>query len=247
MGLLSKSPIKKNRKEPESTMKVVIVLPAYNVEEQVGTVIDGIRAVMFGCDYGIVVVNDCSSDATSRIAEEMDVKVINHATNKGYGSTLMTGFNAALKMHADIVITMDADGQHNPLGLASLIEPIGSAKADVVVGSRFLNGQSGCPLYRELGIRFFTAMTHLLFGVKVSDCQSGLRAYRAEVIKNIRLQDHDMGISLETLIRIRKEQYLIGEVPIVCNYANVRHSKNPISHGASLLKSLVVCYFEKWR
>lgn len=224
-------------------MKVAIVLPAYNEENNISRVIDGIKRTMSDYDYEIIVVNDCSSDNTAAVAKKKKVTLINHRTNLGYGGALITGFKKAQK--ANIIATLDSDGQHDPAELISLIEPIRSNEADVVIGSRFLDSKTKFPFYRKMGILFFTGLTNLLFGLNVTDCQSGLRAYKSEVLRNIALKDHGMGISLETLAKITRKGYRITEVPSMCDYSRVHYSKNPISHGASLLKSIFVYYFEK--
>jgi glycosyltransferase involved in cell wall biosynthesis len=226
-------------------MKIAIVLPAYNEEKSIGRVIDGIKSVMIGSRYGfsIIVVNDCSTDKTAAIVRQKKVTLVNHVFNKGYGGALITGFKYA--QDSDVIVTLDSDGQHDPKEILSLIRPIVDCKADVVIGSRFLNRKTQFPLYRKFGIFIFTKVTNIMFGLNVSDCQSGLRAYRGLVLRKIRLDNKDMGISLEIIVKLAKRGYRIAEVPSVCDYSKAHYSKNPVSHGINLLKSLLKCYFEK--
>ncbi|MFH0979313.1 MAG: glycosyltransferase family 2 protein [Candidatus Woesearchaeota archaeon] len=228
-------------------MKIAVVLPAYNEERSIGRVIDGVRhsfsRTLPNHSLEIIVVNDCSTDKTSAVALKKKVTLVNHSENTGYGGALITGFNSA--KNSDIIVTLDSDGQHDPEELAMLLVPIFDKKADIVIGSRFLDGSTSFPLYRKLGILGFTALTNLLFGLNVTDCQSGLRAYRSSVVRSLHLKDTTMGISLEILAKVARRNYRVVEVRSRCDYSRARHSTGPISHGACLLKSLFVHYLEK--
>lgn len=169
-------------------MSYLIVIPAYNEEATIGDVIQSIKKIKLGMD--ILVVNDGSSDRTSEIAKTAGAKVIDIPYNIGYGGAIQTGFRFAVDYNYDYVITMDGDGQHKPESIKSLIEVMETKKVDVVIGSRFLEGNYSMGLARRLGSWIFSWITKLYTGLRISDPTSGFQIYNRRVFTYLSLGDN---------------------------------------------------------
>lgn len=169
-------------------MSYLIVIPAYNEEATIGDVILSIKKIKLGMD--ILVVNDGSSDRTSEIAKTSGAKVIDIPYNIGYGGAIQTGFRFAVNYNYDYVITMDGDGQHKPESIKSLIEVMETKKVDVVIGSRFLEGNYSMGLARRLGSWIFSWIAKLYTGVRISDPTSGFQIYNRRVFTYLSLGDN---------------------------------------------------------
>ena len=220
-------------------MKKIAVIPAYNEEKTIRTVIEGLN----GKVDEIVVVDDGSTDRTIDILRSLDVVVISHQMNMGYGEAMRSGFRKGLEIGGDIFLLIDADLQHDPNESKELMEFLIKNNHDVVVGSRFMKSRSRIPLYRRLGIKFFTALTRILIGVRLTDAQSGFRVFTRDAIeKVVDFRAGNMGSSIEILFLLKKNNIRIKEFPITCSYENVRYSVNPITHGLQLINSLMKTY-----
>ncbi|BDQ31817.1 dolichyl-phosphate mannose synthase [Nitrosopumilus zosterae] len=216
-------------------MKVIIGIPAFNEERNIGSIIAKLKQ-----KYAqIIVCDDGSSDMTSVIASLMGVHVVKHDKNMGYGSAIKTIFNESKKIEGDVLVTFDADGQHQISEIDSMLKPIYDNKADIVIGSRFLGTTKGLPTYRKIGIKTITGLTNVMTGSKITDSQSGFRAYKKNVIDQIFPTESGMGISTEILIKASKKNMRITEIPITISYENNTHSQEPISHGTSVVMSTV--------
>jgi glycosyltransferase involved in cell wall biosynthesis len=183
------------------------------------------------------VCDDGSSDLTGNIAKELGVTVITHKKNSGYGSAIRSIFLKSKELEVDTLVTFDADGQHKIEEIDSVIKPIHESKADIVIGSRFIDNTSKIPKYRKIGIKTITGITNITTGLNVSDSQSGFRAYSKKTLENINPSDFGMGISTEILIKGRKMNLKIVEVPIEVLYEGDTSTHNPISHGGSVILS----------
>jgi hypothetical protein len=139
-------------------------------------------------------------------------------------------------MDADVLVTFDADGQHRIEDIEKVLGPIKNNKADMVIGSRFLNSQK-IPKYRKAGIKAITELTNIAGGTKITDSQSGFRAYNKKILEAIKPTDSGMGISTEIIIKTHKAGYKIAEVPITILYAGNTSTHNPVSHGSSVVFS----------
>jgi len=142
-------------------------------------------------------------------------------------------------MEVECLVTFDADGQHRIEDISKTIQPIKEKKADIVIGSRFLESKVVIPKYRKIGIKVITNLTNSLTGEKISDSQSGFRAYNNYALNSIILSDSGMGISTEILIKASKKEMKIIEVPIIVNYEGNTSTHNPISHASSVILSTV--------
>ena len=216
-------------------LKVMIGIPAFNEEKNIGTIVDNLKKKY---DY-VLVCDDGSSDSTSKIASDMGAYVVKHSKNQGYGSAIKTIFNEAKKIDCDVLVTFDADGQHQISEIDDILKPIMKNIADIVIGSRFLGKTKNLPKYRKFGIKTITGLTNIMTGSKISDSQSGFRSYSQKVLREISPTESGMGISTEILIKATKKKMRITEIPITISYENNTHSKEPISHGASVIISTV--------
>ncbi len=185
---------------------IVAVMPAYNEEDRIA---DVIRKAMKYVDR-IVVVDDCSSDRTGKIARELGCTVIRHRRNMGLGKSLRDGFEAALKMGADIVITIDADGQHDPSDIPKFIREINRGR-DFVLGERDL---SRYPLVKRIGNFFLTLLTDFISGTTLRDTESGFRAFRAEALKKLNLLAERYEIAGEIVLEVGLRGLSYSNVPV---------------------------------
>ena len=216
-------------------MKVIIGIPAFNEEKNIAAIVIKLKKKY---DH-VLVCDDGSSDMTESIASSLGAIVVKHSTNLGYGAALKTIFNEARKIDGDVLVTFDADGQHKISDIESVLKPISEDQADIVIGSRFLGGTKDLPKYRKIGIKTITGLTNTLTGSKITDAQSGFRAYSKKVLNEISPTESGMGISTEILIKSSKKQMRMSEVPITISYEDSTPSQAPISHGTSVVFSTV--------
>jgi glycosyltransferase involved in cell wall biosynthesis len=215
-----------------SPQKVTVILPAYNEEVSIGSIV---LLTKFYAD-NVIVVDDGSLDRTVEIARKAGAEVIQHETNKGKGVALKTGFTAADDLGADIIITMDSDGQHNPAEIPKLIDPIIKGEADMVNGSRYLNGlDKNTPAYRRLGQTILDKATNLNSGLNITDSQSGFRAFSASTKDVFRFKAEGMAIESEMLADASKSGLRIAEVEIGVRYDVDCSTEHPIKHGLEVL------------
>ena len=215
-------------------MKVVIGLPAYNEEKNIAPIILKLRKVW----QNVIVCDDGSSDLTGEVAEKMGAILVSNPKNMGYGAAIRELFLKAKEIDADVLVTFDADGQHRIDDINLVLEPILKNDADIVIGSRFLNeGKFQGPKYRGVGIKAITTLTNTTTGSKISDSQSGFRAYNKKALQNIAPSEHGMGVSTEILIKAAKQDLRITEVPITISYEGETSTHHPVSHGASVILS----------
>ena len=216
-------------------MKITIGIPAYNEEKNIAKIIIKLKKIT----DSIIVCDDGSSDMTSEIAKNLGVIVISHKKNMGYGAAIRTIFEKSAEIGSDILVTFDADGQHRIEDISRVLHPLENSEADIVIGSRFLGKQSNVPNYRKLGIKVITQVTNSSLKTKLTDSQSGFRAYSKQVLSKISLSEIGMGISTEILIKASSEGLRITEVPITILYSGDTSTHNPVSHGTSVLFSTI--------
>ncbi len=215
-------------------MAIGIGIPAYNEEKNIAVVITHLKKI----SDTIIVCNDGSNDLTGEIAEKLGATVINHSKNMGYGGAIRSLFLKAKELKLDTLITFDADGQHQIDDIQQVIKPIKDKIADIVIGSRFLDKKSKeMPNYRKMGIKLITKVTNLSITEKLTDSQSGFRAYSKEVLEKIVPTDEGMGVSTEILIKASKLDFKIAEVPIEVLYTGDTSTHDPVSHGTSVIIS----------
>lgn len=186
-------------------MNVVIIIPAYNEEKTVGSVVS--RARRYG---SVIVVNDASRDKTAFIARRAGARVITHKTNKGLGSSLRTGFKEALKKKAKYVITLDADGQHNPAEIPKFIKKLEEGH-DFVIGKRNL---SKYPFIKKFGNFFLNLVTNLASGTHIADTESGFRGFRTNSLKKLYLRAQRYEIAVEVIFEVGRNNLRAANVRI---------------------------------
>ena len=217
-------------------MRVTIGISAYNEEENIAKIITKLKKIT----NSIIVCDDGSSDMTSEISQELGVILVRHEKNLGYGAAIKTIFQKAKEIESDILVTFDADGQHRIEDISTVTEPIIKTEAELVIGSRFLDLKSEeMPNYRKVGIKIITKVTNLSIKEKLTDSQSGFRAYSKKALQNISLTDEGMGISTEVLIKASNIGLIIAEVPIKVNYQGETSTHDPVSHGTSVILSTI--------
>ena len=214
-------------------MNIIVGIPAYNEEKNIAAIITRLKKIT----DKIIVCNDGSSDLTSKIAEELGAIVINHEKNLGYGAAIRSIFLKAKEINAECLVTIDADGQHKIEDVKKVIKPIVDGQADISIGSRFLDKHDNAPKYRKLGINIITKVTNSSLSEKITDAQSGFRAYNNKVLQALTPSDSGMGISTEILIKSSNLGFKIAEVPTEIQYEGDTSSQNPVSHGTGVLLS----------
>jgi len=221
---------------------VIAAIPCLNTQDCIS---DIVRRAGKYVDK-VIVVNDGSVDNTAQAAQKAGAVVINHSINRGYGEALKSCFQAARALGAEILVILDGDGQHNPDEIPQLVRPVLQKEADVVIGSRFLASGKRIPGYRKLGIRLITFLWNIGSGTKISDTQSGFRAYSQQVVQEMRFSGKGMGVSIEILQRVRRRKWRIYEAPITCSYENnnASFSIRAFLHGAGIVISVLKFRFQ---
>ena len=204
-------------------------IPAYNEENHIA---DVIKKSLLYVDQ-VVVCDDGSTDDTAKIAKSAGAIVISQS-NQGYGAAISTLFDYARRNNAKIMVTLDSDGQHNPEQIPLLLDAIITHGVDVSVGSRFL-GDTEASGYRKAGIKIITSAANYGTNLKISDSQSGFRAYSRKAISTIHPTEQGMSVSTEILLKISNKGLSLAEVPISIIYGPDTSEHNSVSHGVSVL------------
>jgi glycosyltransferase involved in cell wall biosynthesis len=224
----------------EAKQFVVVGIPAYNEESSIARVI--LEAQKFS-DV-VVVCDDGSADLTAEIAKRLGADVVRHERRIGYGAAVKSLFKRARELEADVLVTLDGDGQHDPVEIPVVLKPITEGAADVVIGSRFVDVSRTVemPMYRRIGAKLITKLVNGSSKNGVKDAQSGFRAYNRRALEKLRIAESGMGASVEILLEAAKHDLKICEVPSSCKYQNGKgntSSEHPVSHGISVVMSIV--------
>lgn len=210
-------------------MKLVCI-PAYNEEPYISEVI---KKSLPHVDK-VVVCDDGSTDNTAKIAKDAGAIVISQK-NQGYGAAIATLFEYARNQNAQIMITLDGDGQHDPDQIPILTNAIITHNVDVAIGSRFLDDTTKASGYRKTGIKIITSASNYGTNFKVTDSQSGFRAYSKDAIDAIHPTENGMAVSTEILLKISNKGLSLAEVPITISYDGDTSEQHSVSHGVSVL------------
>lgn len=219
--------------------KIFVVVPAYNEETVIASVIHEIRNAGYS---NIVIVDDGSKDQTQNIARQAGAIALKHRINRGKGAATKTGIEAAKLLGADIIITMDGDGQHDPHDIKNLINPIQKNHCDVVLGSRLINPK-GMPGYKILHNKIGNVLVWYLYGLYVTDSQSGFRAYSRHAAEVINTKTDRYEYDSEVIREIYKYQLKYQEIPIQVRYTDYSMGK---IHKQSLLNGIKTLYKIIW-
>jgi hypothetical protein len=220
--------------------KVAILVPAYNEAENVGYVLDRMPAEVCGMQAAVLVVDDGSKDGTGDVAAEHGAIVARHVINRGGGAALRTGYRLMVESGAEVVVTLDADGQHLPSEMERLVKPVLDGEVDVAHGSRVLGQADRNHFARELGIVFFNRLVSFITRTKVSDCSNGYRAVRTTVLPQLVLRQEQFHTS-EFMIEAIKRGIPAKEVPITVERRLHGHSKKPavFRYGVGFANAIV--------
>jgi glycosyltransferase involved in cell wall biosynthesis len=219
--------------------KVVAAIPCYNEEAFIGHIVQQAKTYV----DEVIVVDDGSHDATAVVAKAAGATVVKHESNRGYGQAIASCFKAAREIDADILVTLDGDSQHTASEIPTVLEPILRGEADLTIGSRFISPdhEKNMPAYRKLGIKVITWLLNVGSKTKVSDSQSGFRAYSRYVVDALPVSQKGMGASVEVIARARRAHFTIREVSITCTYHRESSTMNPLTHGIGVALTTLRC------
>ena len=232
--------------------RVCVVIPAYNEATVIGEVVKSAREVFLkskkAYDIDIVVVNDGSKDETANEAKKGGAIVINHILNSGAGSATLTGLTYARQHNYDIAATMDADGQHAPDDVLEGIKSIDQGNADLLIGSRLIDSR-GMSKIKVLGNKGLSLFTYLLFGINVTDSQSGLRIFSKRAIDGLQWKSTGYEFCSEMIWRAKQARMNVSEYPIKAIYTDYSRAKgqnnwNAINIVKRLCKQRIAEIFE---
>ncbi|NBU34153.1 glycosyltransferase family 2 protein [bacterium] len=233
----------------KSYKKVAFVIPAYNEGAVINGVINSLNAELKKepFSYKIIVVDDGSKDDTAKIASSAGAHVIKHILNTGSGGATATGLSYAQQNSFDIAITLDADGQHDPKDAIRGLREINKRKCDLLIGSRLMDS-SGMSNVKILGNKGLSFITYILFGINVTDSQSGLRLYSKKALDTLKWKTSGYEFCSEMLWRAKQLKLDIQEYPIKAIYTKYSSAKgqnnwNAINIIKSLLKRRIVEIF----
>jgi glycosyltransferase involved in cell wall biosynthesis len=203
---------------------VAVVMPAHNEAAVIGSVLAGIPATIDSATVIPIVIDDGSTDATGEIARGCGARVLSHLTNLGVGAATMTGLRAAKLLGADIIVTMDADGQHDSAEIQSLVRTLTDGPFDVVIGSRLLD-PAGMPLTRFAANLLLNFVTFIVYGKMVSDSQSGFKAFTRTALNTLELGFPGYEICSEIIGEMYRKNLRYKSVPVRAVYTNYSQAK----------------------
>ena len=219
---------------------IAVVMPAHNEASVIGGVISHIPQAIDGMPVTSIVVDDGSTDRTAVEARSSGAVVIRHLTNLGAGAATITGLRAALEAGADVIVTMDADGQHDPQEIAALVRCLVEGQFDVVIGSRILSPE-GMPLSRFAANLLLNAVTFVVYGKVVSDSQSGFKAVSRPALQKMKLRASGYEICSEFIGEIHRNDFCYKSLPVKAVYT--RYSQRKGQHflnGINLILGMLI-------
>ena len=212
---------------------ITAVIPAFNEEKTIGRVVEDVKRYA----QNVIVVDDGSSDATRDVALIAGATILRHPKNLGYGCALATGFSYFKNNGAGVMVVLDGDGQHDPSEIPRLVKPLLDNRADIVVGSRFMDceKETSIPRYRRFGIGIVNRAWNFVSGEERTDTQCGFRAYSRDAVQKIDIREASMSASLEILDQAAAKNLRVVEVPVSVKYAGSTSSIEPGRHGMELV------------
>ncbi|WP_128478758.1 glycosyltransferase family 2 protein [Halorussus pelagicus] len=230
--------VKRDNVRAQGTDPIVAGIPAYNEAETIAQIVE------VATEYvdEVVVVDDGSADRTAELARRAGALVVRHSTNRGKGAALKSVFDYAERRSCSALVLLDGDGQHLPRDIPAVAQPVLDGGADVVIGSRYLRRGMGSetPFYRRVGQRVLDRSIAFLFGVSVTDTQSGFRALSLDAVEDITVRTNGMAVETEMLDAANRNDLTIAERPIRVQYdVHNGQTYNPVRHGAAVLGRIV--------
>lgn len=211
-----------------NTMRVTAVIPAYHEEKSVGSVVAEVRPHV----SSVLVVDDGSHDQTSQVARAAGATVLRHPINRGQGAAEQTGTDYAIANGADIVVHIDADGQHDPSDIPKFVATLASGDVDVVLGSRFLGSAPNLPFLRRWVLYAGILFLRLFSGLRLTDSQNGFRAFTRAAAPAIRITQDGMAHASEILDNIAEHRLRYREIPVTIRYTAYSLSRGQSSSNA---------------
>jgi hypothetical protein len=220
--------------------RIAILVPAYNEAESIGYVLDRMPERVCGLQTAVLVVDDGSRDGTGDVAAEHGAVVARHVINRGGGAALRTGYRLMVESGAEVVVTLDADGQHLPAEMERLVKPVLDGEVEVAHGSRVLGQADRNHFARELGIVFFNRLVSFITRTHVTDCSNGYRAVRTTALPQLVLRQEQFHTS-EFMIEAIKRGIPAREVPVTVVSRLSGHSKKPavVRYGMGFANAIV--------
>jgi glycosyltransferase involved in cell wall biosynthesis len=213
---------------------IVVAIPAHNEDRFIGSLVLKLRAR----DRRILVIDDGSTDATADLAEAAGATVVRHEHNQGKMAAVQTAFEQARRMGADALVVLDGDSQHDPSDVDGLVEPILNGDADMVVGSRFAGVRSEIPRWRVAGQHALTMATNVGSGLRLSDTESGFRAFSRRALEEMRFSGSGFAIEPATQFQAKARGWKVVEVPIHVHY-ELPMKRNPVLHGVGQVDAIL--------
>ena len=223
---------------------IIAAMPVFNEEETIGSVVLSCKPHV----DTVLCVDDGSSDSSSRIARKLGAELHHHRANRGYGGALKTIFGTAQERRSRALVILDSDGQHEPSDIPHLLAPILTGEADVVIGSRFVDGggAENMPAYRALGIKVITAASNLSSDLNIKDTQSGFRAFGPKALERLNFDHDGMESCLEILNACDDMQLKVKEVPTRIRYDVPKGSRyTALSHGFTVFSFALISLSQK--
>ena len=219
--------------------RVVVAMPAFNEERYIGTLV--LKARKYA--ERVIVVDDGSSDGTAEIASLAGAFIIRHPENKGKGVAIQSILHEVRKKLPDVLVLLDADSQHNPDEIPRLIKPILDGY-DLVIGSR-KDVKKSIPFYRRIGQKILLQSTRILARNRITDSESGFRAFSRRAITELKLSQKGFAVESEMIAVAEEKGLKITEVPISVKYTKDGSTLNPIRHGLGVLTQIMVMISER--
>ena len=217
--------------------RVIVAIPCFNEERFIGSVVAKAKRYV----DRVVVIDDGSTDDSAEVAEAAGATVYRHPKNQGYGAAISSALEQGRTLGAEVLVILDGDGQHDPKDIPRLIQPILEGKADIVIGSRFLEKANRIPLYRRIGQRVLNTATNVGSGQRLTDSQSGCRAYSAAALEKLKLSERGMAVSSQMQFAIKEAGLRVAEVPIAVLYAE-KAKRSPVGHGVNVFTRVLVLF-----
>jgi glycosyltransferase involved in cell wall biosynthesis len=243
-GEMSETMAKAYEDREQGKVLVSVIIPVFNEEVTVGDIVTRTKSTLeqMRVSYEVLVVDDGSEDNSASIAEQRKATVL-RTPHQGKGFALRSGFR---KAKGELVVTLDADGSHQPEEIPVVLQHLTQDRADFVVGSRFVNSEANktkIPKINRAGNKLFNGITGYLTGVKISDSQSGFRVIRASLIKRMRLSSHGYEVESEMLVKALRMGARVTETPISFDQRTVGRSKlDPIRDGVRIFYAIIASY-----
>ncbi len=221
--------------------RIFIVIPAHNEEASISGVIKDLQKYNYN---KIIIIDDGSTDNTLEVARRNGVTAVKHPINLGQGAALKTGISLALESDADIIVTFDADGQHQVQDLNKMIMPLTRGEADITLGSRFLDNGSNTPWLKKILLKSGVILIFFMYGIKLTDTHNGLRAMTRQAAQKISFKSRGMEHDSEIIEIIKINKIKFKEIPVTIRYTEYSIKKGQrISNSLDIFFKMLIKWF----